>query len=144
MRNPRSLYELNAEVDVPTGLPLVAGLTGFADAGGAVTQLGGYLLTTLDDRRREFDVDELLDYRARRPTILFEQDHLSDYRPATLSLDLAHDEIGQPFLLLTGFEPDFQWERFGAAVPTRRAVRSRVDDWITPSRCRYRIPGRSA
>jgi hypothetical protein len=48
--------------------------------------------------------------------ILFEGDHLTDYRAPRLSLDLARDELGQPFLLLTGFEPDFQWERFGAAV----------------------------
>lgn len=26
------------------------------------------------------------------------------------------DELDQPFLLLTGYEPDFQWERFTAAV----------------------------
>jgi hypothetical protein len=63
-----------------------------------------------------FDADELLDYRARRPIIMFEGDHLTDYRPPRLSLDLARDEIGQQFLLLTGFEPDFQWERFSAAV----------------------------
>ncbi|MGR0320317.1 proteasome assembly chaperone family protein [Agromyces sp. ZXT2-3] len=117
MRDPRSLYELNADVEVPLGLPLVAGLTGFADAGSAVAQTTEYLLSTLDTQVvATFDADELLDYRARRPLILFEGDHLTDYRPPRLSLDLARDEIGQPFLLLTGFEPDFQWERFGAAV----------------------------
>jgi hypothetical protein len=31
-------------------------------------------------------------------------------------LYLAKDEIGQQFLVLTGFEPDFQWERFSVAV----------------------------
>jgi hypothetical protein len=103
--------------DVPLGLHLVAGLTGFADAGAAVTQLSDYLLETLDHEIvAEFDVDALLDYRARRPTIYFDQDHLSDYRPSKLNLYLAKDEIGQPFLLLTGFEPDFQWERFTAAA----------------------------
>ncbi|WP_400998389.1 proteasome assembly chaperone family protein [Agromyces sp. GXQ0307] len=117
MRDPRSLYELNADVEVPLGLPLVAGLTGFADAGSAVAQTTEYLLTTLDSEVvATFDADQLLDYRARRPVILFEGDHLTDYRPPRLSLDLARDELGQPFLLLTGFEPDFQWERFGAAV----------------------------
>jgi hypothetical protein len=117
MRDPRSLYELNPEVEVPSGLPLVAGLTGFADAGGAVAQTSEYLLSTLDTTVvASFDADELLDYRARRPIILFQGDHLTDYRPPRLSLDLARDELGQPFLLLTGYEPDFQWERFGAAV----------------------------
>ena len=118
MRNPAGLYELSDIADsVPEGLHLVAGLTGFADAGAGVTQLSTYLLETLDHEIvAEFDVDELLDYRARRPTIYFDQDHLSDYRPASLNLYLASDEIGQQFLLLTGFEPDFQWERFSAAV----------------------------
>jgi hypothetical protein len=118
MRDPDGLYTLStAAEDVPHGLHLVAGLTGFADAGAAVTQLSEYLLETLSHEIvAEFDVDALLDYRARRPTIYFDQDHLSDYRPLKLNLYLAKDEIGQPFLLLTGFEPDFQWERFSAAV----------------------------
>ena len=117
MRDPRSLYELNPDVEVPAGLPLVAGLTGFADAGSAVAQTTEYLLSMLDTTVvATFDADELLDYRARRPIILFQGDHLADYRPPRLSLDLARDELGQQFLLLTGFEPDFQWERFGSAV----------------------------
>ena len=68
MRDPRSLYELNPDVQVPPGLPLVAGLTGFADAGSAVAQTTDYLLSTLDTTViATFDADELLDYRARRP-----------------------------------------------------------------------------
>ncbi|MCU1583509.1 MAG: hypothetical protein JWM49_65 [Microbacteriaceae bacterium] len=118
MDNPEGLYELNPDViDVPEGLHLVAGVTGFADAGSAVTQLSEYLVDTIDHRVvATFDADILLDYRARRPTIYFDQDHLSDYRPPRLALYLASDEIGQPFLFLTGFEPDFQWERFADAV----------------------------
>ena len=118
MRDPAGLYDLSSDVtDVPTGLHLVAGLTGFADAGSAVTQFSEYLLETLDTRVvAEFDSDALLDYRARRPTIYFEQDHLTGYEPPSLALRLAQDELGQQFLLLTGYEPDFQWERFTAAV----------------------------
>ena len=37
MRDPDDLYDLSSDIpDVPLGLPLVAGLTGFADAGAAV------------------------------------------------------------------------------------------------------------
>ena len=116
--DPSDLYDLDpAAHDVPAGLHLVAGLTGFADAGSAVTQFTEYLLDTLEHRVvASFDVDTLLDYRARRPTMYFDQDHLTDYRPAKLNLYLARDELGQQFLLLAGFEPDFQWERFTAAV----------------------------
>ena len=118
MHNPEGLFEWEDEdFVVPEGLPLVAGLTGFADAGSAVTQFTEYLTDTLDYRLvASFDNDALLDYRARRPTIYFDQDHLSNYRPARLALYLVKDEIGQQFLLLSGYEPDFQWERFTSAV----------------------------
>ena len=118
MRDPAGLYDLTPEeTSVPEGLHLVAGLTGFADAGSAVTQLSEYLLDTLDHQLiATFDADVLLDYRARRPVVYFDQDHLTDYQPPTLALYLATDEAGQQFLHLTGFEPDFQWERFSAAV----------------------------
>ncbi|HEY0259094.1 MAG TPA: PAC2 family protein, partial [Lacisediminihabitans sp.] len=118
MRDPEGLYELNPDVsDVPEGLPLVAGLTGFADAGSAVSQLSEYFVDAPGTELiATFDADELLDYRARRPLITFDQDHLSDYRPSRLALYLSTDEVGQQFLLLTGFEPDFQWDRFTTAV----------------------------
>ncbi|WP_309713548.1 PAC2 family protein [Pseudolysinimonas sp.] len=118
MRDPGGLYDLSVEAgQVPRDLHLVAGLTGFADAGGAVSQVSQYLLANLQmSEVVAFDTDALLDYRARRPTMFFDQDHLSEYQPAKLSLYLAEDELGQPFLFLTGFEPDFQWERFTAAV----------------------------
>jgi hypothetical protein len=118
MRDPAGLYDLTPEAaGVPAGLHLVAGLTGFADAGGAVSQFGEYLLETLDHRVvLEFDADALLDYRARRPTISFDHDHLTDYSPPELKLYLVDDELRQQFLLLTGFEPDFQWARFSSSI----------------------------
>jgi hypothetical protein len=133
MLDPAGLYDISAElVDVPEGLHLVAGLTGFADAGAGVTQFSEYLLDTLDHRVvAAFDNDALLDYRARRPTIYFDQDHLTDYQPAQLNLYLMRDELDQPFLLLTGYEPDFQWERFTAAI-LQLIDRYRVKDttWV--------------
>ncbi|NEM90277.1 proteasome assembly chaperone family protein [Galbitalea soli] len=118
MRDPDGLYDLLVDPDeVPRGLPLVAGLTGFADAGSAVSQFNDYLIDSLDHHIvARFDNDELLDYRARRPIIYFDRDHLADFTPSQLALSLAQDEVGQPFLLLTGYEPDFKWERFTAAI----------------------------
>jgi hypothetical protein len=118
MRDPAGLYDLITDLDeVPLGLPLVAGLTGFADAGSAVSQFSDYLLETLETRVvAEFDNDALLDYRARRPTIYFDEDHLENYTPQKLNLYLATDELGQQFLLLIGYEPDFKWETFTAAI----------------------------
>jgi len=118
METPGELYQLEPRADsVPAGLHLVAGLTGFADAGSAVSQFSEHVLATLDHEIvATFDNDSLLDYRARRPMIFFDQDHLADYRPAKLNLYLVKDELKQPFLLLTGYEPDFRWDAFTAAV----------------------------
>ncbi len=102
---------------MPEGLHLVAGLTGFADAGGAVGQFTEYLLEAIEHVVvAEFDADLLLDYRSRRPIIYFDQDHLTNYQPPVLRVHLARDELGQPFLMLAGFEPDFRWEQFSRAL----------------------------
>lgn len=103
--------------DVPKGLPLVAGLTGFADAGGVVTQVNRYLLDALESERvGTFDNDQLMDYRARRPVFQFEETQLTSYDPPRLSLDLVHDDVGSPFLFLSGYEPDFLWEKMSRTV----------------------------
>ena len=118
MRNTADLYSVVlTETEVPRDLPLVIGLTGFVDSGGAVAQVSGYLLDVLDHRDvLLFDNDQLLDYRARRPIMVFEETRITEYRRPQLALRMAHDELGTPFLLLTGYEPDFQWERFVDAL----------------------------
>lgn len=111
------LFEIDPEIEVPRGLPLVITLTGFTDAGAAVAQATDYLLESLEHAVvAEFDNDRLLDYRARRPTITFDQDRLTGYEPPVLALRLAEDEQGSPFLWLTGYEPDFRWEQFSTEV----------------------------
>ena len=102
---------------VPAGLPLVLVITGFADAGAAVTQLEEYMWDTASPQAViDFNMDLLHDYRARRPLIVFEQDHLVDYDGPELSLYVATDDVGKQFLLLMGSEPDFRWEQFTDAM----------------------------
>ncbi|MFE1645114.1 proteasome assembly chaperone family protein [Microbacterium sp. P01] len=115
---PASLFvRATAAPSVPAGLPLVIALTGFTDAGSAVSGLVDYVRDDLDPTPLAvFSNDVLLDYRARRPTVAFEQDHLTDYRPQRLELSLAHDAEGSPFLVLAGYEPDFVWDAFSEAV----------------------------
>lgn len=112
------LYERVANAPaVPQGLPLVMLLTGFTDAGSAVSGLIDHLRESTDPQPLAvFDNDVLLDYRARRPIIVFEQDHLTEFRPSRLELSLARDALGQPFLLLAGYEPDFAWNAFTRTV----------------------------
>lgn len=102
---------------VPKGLPLIVVLSGATDAGGAVSQLDRYLWSKSNPEEiLRFDADLFLDYRARRPLITFNEDHFVDYSPEELILSLGRDELGAPFLLLTGFEPDYRWEAFIDAV----------------------------
>lgn len=98
---------------VPRGLPLIVAMQGLSDAGGAVSQLEEYFWERCSPEEiLRFNADLLLDYRARRPVITFDEDHLVDYSPEELLLSLAHDELGAPFLLLSGYEPDFRWDQF--------------------------------
>lgn len=103
--------------EIPRGLPLVVLMTGFTDAGAAVSGAVEYMRVKADLQPvLIFDNDVLLDYRARRPIITFDQDHLTSYAPPRLELCLARDALGQQFLLLAGYEPDFAWEAFADAV----------------------------
>ena len=120
MLDPHTLYNVDDQIfDDPgiKGLPLLISLTGFMDAGHVVQQVSAELLEVLEHTVvTEFDADQLMDYRGRRPKITFVEDHLTDYRPHRLEIHRLHDGLGEPFLLLTGAEPDFQWERFVGAV----------------------------
>ncbi|WP_422733706.1 proteasome assembly chaperone family protein [Micromonospora sp. WMMD558] len=117
MLDPHELYELAD--DLPDlGQPvLIQALSGFVDAGNATRLAREQLLTSLDARPiARFDLDQLFDYRSRRPVMTFVEDHWESYDAPALELHLLHDDDETPFLLLTGPEPDLQWERFVAAV----------------------------
>ncbi|MEU4552263.1 putative ATP-grasp superfamily ATP-dependent carboligase [Micromonospora violae] len=117
MLDPHELYQLTD--DLPDlGQPvLIQALTGFVDAGNASRLAREQLLTSLEGRPiATFDVDQLFDYRSRRPVMTFVEDHWESVDAPTLELHLLHDDDETPFLLLTGPEPDLQWERFVAAV----------------------------
>ncbi|WP_435207440.1 proteasome assembly chaperone family protein [Micromonospora sp. bgisy143] len=117
MLDPHELYQLTD--DLPDlGQPvLIQALTGFVDAGNASRLAREQLLTSLEGRPiATFDVDQLFDYRSRRPVMTFNEDHWESFDAPKLELHLLHDDDETPFLLLTGPEPDLQWERFTAAV----------------------------
>jgi hypothetical protein len=116
------MYEL--EIPAPQlsspdgrGPVLVHALQGFSDAGHAIRLAAAHLKDTLDTELvASFAIDELLDYRSRRPLMTFKTDHFTHYDDPELSLYALHDSVGTPFLLLTGMEPDLKWERFITAV----------------------------
>jgi predicted ATP-grasp superfamily ATP-dependent carboligase len=115
--DPHGLYELTDRLPALDRPIMIQALTGFVDAGSAVQLAREHLLATLDGEPvAEFDVDQLLDYRSRRPPMIFVEDHWESYEQPRLSLHLLRDAGQTPLLLLSGPEPDVQWERFIAAV----------------------------
>ena len=99
------------------GPVMLHALEGFSDAGHAIKLAAEHLKNTLDTELvASFAIDELLDYRSRRPLMTFKTDHFTHYEEPELSLYAMHDSVGTPFLLLAGMEPDLRWERFLTAV----------------------------
>src|SRR6516162_4471039 len=99
------------------GPVLVHALQGFSDAGHAIRLAASHLKAALDSELvASFALNELLDYRSRRPLMTFKTDHFTNYDDPELSLYALRDSVGTPFLLLAGMEPDLKWERFITAV----------------------------
>lgn len=114
--NPRDLYELN-DTRRPRVPVLVHALEGAIDAGNAGELVREHLLRRLPGERiATFDVDALIDYRARRPLMDFTNGEWTGYEQPEIVVDLLHDDEGNPMLFLHGCEPDVHWERFIVAV----------------------------
>jgi hypothetical protein len=122
MLRPEDLFELVGDAapedghDVP-GPVLVHALQGFVDAGSAAALATAHLLTELPSRVvARFDVDLLLDYRARRPRMTFREDRFTSFATPELLLHEVRLPNGALAYLLVGPEPDTGWERFTSAV----------------------------
>lgn len=118
MLDPRDLFSYSDQADsVPTGLHMIAALSGFTDAGSTLDQVAEQIFKQFEHQIvAEFENDELLDYRSRRPVMFFEKDHIAEYEPPVLALYQVWDEAKQPFLFLHGYEPDFKWDAFSEAL----------------------------
>ncbi|BBX17272.1 proteasome protein [Mycolicibacterium duvalii] len=116
------MYELefpSPQLTAPDGRGpvLIHALEGFSDAGRAIKLAAQHLKNTLNTELvASFAIDDLLDYRSRRPLMTFKTDHFTGYEEPELNLYALHDSVGTPFLLLAGLEPDLRWERFITAV----------------------------
>jgi hypothetical protein len=80
------------------GPVMIHALEGFSDAGHAIRLSAQHLKNTLDTELvASFAIDELLDYRSRRPPMTFKTDHFTHYEEPELSLYALHDSVGTPF-----------------------------------------------
>lgn len=119
MIDPTTLFRWEVHVDQRTvhADTLLVTLGSFIDAGHTQRQLDDHLLQRLPNRLLgTFDADQLYDYTARRPQIVFDRNRFDDFRGPNLALHLLTDHDGRDFLLLKGPEPSLQWERVAATV----------------------------
>lgn len=126
MLDPQGIFEVDGSVEAELGLPGTPGATGpvlintvrgLVDAGGVAETAATHLLEHGESRRLvTFDVDQLVDYRSRRPMMVFDARSWTEYAAPELAIDLVRDSEGTAVLVLHGSEPDVQWERFVAAV----------------------------
>lgn len=117
MLDPADLYEVAPDAPQLNDPVLLVALDGFVDAGSAARLAMEALVEGRESRlMARFDVDQLLDYRSRRPPLRFETDRWAAYSRPELDVVALTDTGDTSYLLLAGPEPDMQWERFCAAV----------------------------
>jgi proteasome assembly chaperone (PAC2) family protein len=116
-RNPEELYELGPAAPDIADAPMLHYLEGFIDAGNAGRLLAEHLLRNFSHETvARFDADRLIDYRSRRPLMIYDNSNWESYEAPELALHLLRDQDERPFLLLTGPEPDHEWKLFTDAV----------------------------
>lgn len=111
------LQEFTVPPEAAQATTMIVALEGFMDAGKAAGGAVDTLKEFLTHRSvASFDTDQLLDYRSRRPPMSFTGRTFTHVAWPELEVLMLFDERDQPFYLLNGPEPDFQWKRFVAAV----------------------------
>ncbi|MGH9149425.1 MAG: proteasome assembly chaperone family protein [Acidimicrobiales bacterium] len=96
---------------------MVVALEGWFDAGLGAAGAAGHLVEHGDPQVvATFADDDLLDHRARRPTVRIENGVNKGLMWPTIRLLVRPDDAGREFLLLIGPEPDHFWRGFTSAV----------------------------
>ncbi|HEX6395456.1 MAG TPA: PAC2 family protein [Acidimicrobiales bacterium] len=92
---------------------LVVAMEGWIDAGaGSATAVAHLVASMPYEVIATFDADELVDYRARRPTLRIVNGVDTELRWPEIRLLAATNRTGRSVLILTGPEPDMKWNRF--------------------------------
>jgi len=99
VQDPSELYAY--ETDTPLrdlrASVLLVSLGGFVDAGQTQRLMTDHVLATLPHTVvASFDVDQLIDYRGRRPSMMFDRDRWASYAAPTLLLYRVTDADGEP------------------------------------------------
>jgi proteasome assembly chaperone (PAC2) family protein len=112
--NPLYAMVEQPELDAPV---LVMVLKGWIDAGLGADGAADAMIEHLDRRTvARFDADQLLDWRARRPTMRLVDGVNTQLTWEETELSWAKDKSGNDLLLLLGNEPDHAWLAFSEQV----------------------------
>ena len=96
---------------------LVVALDGWVDAGYGMRNATEIMVKEDDSPLvASFDVDLLVDHRARRPTMTVRDGRVDEISWPAISLQVVSDLDQREFLMLHGPEPDFRWQAFCTAV----------------------------
>ena len=96
---------------------LIMALEGWIDAGFSAGNAMATLLGAMPHQLlADFDTDELIDHRARRPVMRVVNGVHTDLRWPQPTLRVATNRTGRSVLLLTGPEPDMRWHQFTTEV----------------------------
>jgi len=110
------LYDLVQQPSLDEPL-LIVTLEGWVDAGlGAAAALAALLGSVPTEVVASFDVDTLLDHRARRPVVRIVDGVNSWMMWPEIQLRIGRTDAGRDLLFLVGPEPDHQWRAFCTAV----------------------------
>ena len=123
-----SLYRLSEPIPPLVAPVLVAAFDGWIDAAGAATAAANQLAEG-GEVVASFDIDQLNDYRARRPVLDVVDGVLARMQWPDIVLRHASPG-GRDVLALVGPEPDYKWKQLGIDV-MELALRLGVVEWIS-------------
>jgi predicted ATP-grasp superfamily ATP-dependent carboligase len=96
---------------------LVVSMEGWIDAGVAAATAVAHLLQAMPNQLvATFDGDQLIDFRARRPSLKIVNGVDAELRWSAIRVHAATNRNGRSVLTLTGPEPDMRWHGFIAEV----------------------------
>ena len=98
MQSPEDMYAIHQMPRFKEPPVLIHAFTGYVDAGGAVRMTIDHLLEHCEHELiASFDVDAVMDYRARRPVLSYSVDHFTGVDIPTIQLHELTDTKGASF-----------------------------------------------
>jgi hypothetical protein len=111
-----SLYRRHEHRELRSPVLLLA-TDSWVDAGlGARAAIAHIMENITTEPVAEFDSDQLIDFRSRRPTARIADGVVADLDWPLIELRCGRDAAGNDLLVLVGPEPDVAWHAFVAAV----------------------------